>query len=200
MSMSKLMKVSALFVFALAIGPIAAETVVQRVQPRDGAEVKGKIGAIDTHNRTVTLVISTFDRKAGQANEEEKVYSVQKDTVILQDGVAAKLEELKKGWPTAMKVNEKAVLSITVEGGTIRGKFKSINPERNTITVIAGRDMSDKIFHLLKTTKVLGEGGKASKVQDLQPGADIQLTTSVQGDNTVIRIQPVTVEKKKRGD
>ena len=75
-----------------------------------------------------------------------------------------------------------------------------MNMERNTITVIAGRDMGEKIYHLLKTTKVTVAGGKAGKVQDLQPGAEIQLTLSVLGDNSVIRIESSQVEKKKRGE
>ena len=103
-----------------------------------------------------------------------------------------------KGWPTTVKVDQKNAVSISVEGNTVRGKFKSMNPERNTITVVAGRDMGDKIYHLLKSTKVTAEGGKASKVQELRADAEILLTLSVQGDNTVIRIQPPALEKKRR--
>jgi hypothetical protein len=171
----------------------------KREQPTDGAVLKGKIGAIDTANRTITLVQSMFDRKAGQANETEKVLNVPKDAVIVQDGVSIKLENLKRGFHTTVKADQKNALSITVEGGQVRGVYKSMNPERNTITVVAGRDMGEKTYHLLKTTKVALAGGKSGKVQEISVGAEIVLTLSVEGDNTVIRIQPVMEEKKKRG-
>ena len=183
-----------------SVGGEQPREVQKRDQPKDGATLKGKIGALNADNRTVTLVISMFDRKSGQANEEEKVFTVPKDAVIIQDGVATKFENLKRGFSTTLKVNEKYATSITVEGGHVKGKFKTMNTERNTVTVIAGRDMGEKVYHLLKTTKVTLAGGKAGKVQDLQPGADIVLTLSVEGDNTIISIQPVVEEKKKRGD
>lgn len=173
----------------------------QREQPKDGASLKGKIGAIDTQNRTITLVTTTFDRKAGEATEKETVLNIAKDAVITQDGVTTKLEDLKRGFTTTVKSNEKTALAITVDGATVKGQFKSMNSERNTITIVAGRDMGDKVYHLLKTTKVTVSGGKAGKVQDLQPGAEIVLTLSVLGDNTVVRIDPAqVVEKKKRGE
>jgi hypothetical protein len=178
-----------------------AQAAAQREQPKEGAALKGKIGAIDVEKRSITIVQTMFDRKAGEATEKETVLDVAKNAVILQDGGAAKLEDLKKGFNTTVKVDGKSALAITVDGATVKGKFKSMNTERNTIIVIAGRDMGEKVYHLLKTTKVTAAGGNAGKVQDLQPGAEIQLTLSVLGDGTIVRIDPATqVEKKKRGE
>lgn len=60
--------------------------------------------------------------------------------------------------------------------------------------------MGEKTYHLIETTKITLDGGKTGKVQEIPAGAKILLTLSVLGDNTVIRIQPVAVEKKKRGE
>ena len=96
-------------------------------------------------------------------------------------------------------MDKKTALSIMVEGDTVKGKFKSMNAERNTIIVVAGRMDLEKTFHLLKTTKVTTAGGKAGTVQDLKVGSEILLILSVQGDNTVIRIEPAPMEKKRPG-
>ena len=170
----------------------------QRGQPKDSIIVKGKLGQVDDQKRTVTLILTKFDRKAKEATETEEVFNVPKDSVILQDGVSTKLENLKRGFATTLKVNQKTALSITVEGPTRRAQIKSMNAERNTITVsdIGGRNM-DHIYHLLKATKVITEGGKAGKVQDLKPGTEILLTLSVEGDNTVIRLEPPPMQKKR---
>jgi RNA polymerase sigma factor (sigma-70 family) len=185
-----------------AANPVQAQEFVRAKaeQPKDGAVVKGKIGAVDVENRKITLVITMFDRKSNEATEKEMVFDVTKDTAIIQDGVKTKLDDLKRGFPTTLKVDQKNALSITVEGNSPRVRFKSYNSDRNTITVVAGRDMSDKIYHLLKTTTVITANGKSGKIQDIEAGSDIVLTLSVLGDNTVIRIQPVPMEKKKRGE
>src|SRR5262249_40493621 len=156
-----------------AIVAVLASVVVaaQREPAKGDAALKGTIGAIDTQNRTITLVTTKFDRKSNEATETETVLQVTKDAVILQDGAQAKLEDLKRGFPTTVKVDKKNAVSITVDGPTVRGQFKSTNADRNTITVVAGRDMSDKVYHLLKTTKVTTADGKAAKVQDFQVGA-----------------------------
>jgi len=167
----------------------------QREQPKDGTTMNGRLGALDAENRHITLVIS--NRTDG---ELEVVLAVAKDAVILQDDVKTKLEDLKKGNSATVKVVEKIAVSITVEGGTRRAKFKSINPERNTITVIAGRGDTLQTYHLLKTTKVTMEGGKAATVQDLKVDSEILLTLSALGDGCVIRIQPAPPMEKKRGE
>ncbi len=165
----------------------------QREQPKDGTNMTGKLGALDAKNRSVTLVIT--NRKDG---EVEVVLPVAKDAEILQDGVKTKLEDLKKGLPTTVKVVEKTAVSITVEGPSVKGKFKSFNAERNTITVVAGRGDALKTYHLLKTTKVTTAGGKAATVQDLKVDSEILLVMSALGDNSVIRIEPPPPAPKER--
>lgn len=184
-----------LFAFWLSDSPVDG-----REKGKDAAVLKGKIGAIDTDNRTITLVITAYDRKKQEATETEKVLQVPKDAIIMQDDVPTKLDDVKRGCPTTVKVEKDKAVSIAVDGPTIRGQFKATNPDRNTITVIAGRDMGEKVYHLLKSTKVTNKDGKTSKVQDIQVGAEIVLTLSVAGDSTVIRIQPVVLEKNRRGD
>ncbi len=168
----------------------------KKEQPKDGAILKGKLGAIDTKNRTVRLDI-TNERKGATV---EVVLPVAKDAVILQDEVKTKLEDLKKGLSTTVKVDQKTAVSITVHGPSVKGKFKSTNAERNTITVIAGRNETFRTLHLLKTTKVTLAGGKAGTVQDLKVDSEILLILSAQGDNTVIRIEPAPPSEKKRNE
>jgi hypothetical protein len=96
-----------------------------------------------------------------------------------------------------VKLDGTTVVSVSVEGGTSQAEFRSANAERNTITVIAGRDFARRVVHLLKDTKVLGADGKAIRVQDLKAGTKIQVTRSVEDENTAVRIQALPEPTKK---
>ena len=81
---------------------------------------------------------------------------------------------------------------IAADGGMAEGpiRYVSANGGRNTITVTAGKKGERKVFHLVKETEVKA-AGRGARLQDLQTGAALLLTLSVEDANTVIRIETV---------
>lgn len=197
-------KLLTVFVVALfgvaAMGGVNSRAPAQerkKAEPTDGTTVRGKLASVDTEKNTVTIAISMFDRKTAESNETNKTYTLAKDAKILQDDAAAKLADLKKGFTTIIKLDGTTAVSVSVEGGTSSGEFLSANVERNTIAIIAGRNMARQVVHLLKETKVTGSDGKAIRVQDLKLGTRLSITRSVEDDNTAIRIQVMPVAAKR---
>jgi hypothetical protein len=181
-----------------AVPYAAAQDRKKAAEPKDGTTAKGKLAAVDADKQTVTITVSSFDRKTAESTETNKTYPVAKDAKILQDETQAKLADLKKGFPTNLKLDGTTAVSISVDGGTAQGEFRTANVERNTITVIAGRDMKRNVYHLLKDAKVLGEDGKPMRVQDLKSGTKLQITRSVEDGNTAVRVQVLPAPKEDR--
>jgi RNA polymerase sigma factor (sigma-70 family) len=166
-------------------------------QPKDGTTVTGTLAGVDADKNTVTITIHAFDRKTGESTDTNKTFPLAKDATILQDETPAKLADLKKGYHVSVKLDQTTAVSVSVDGGTAQAEFRSANPERNTITVLAGRDTSRRVYHLLKTTKVIGDDGKPVRIEDLKPGTMILITLSVEDANTAVRIQTLPDRGKK---
>lgn len=96
---------------------------------------------------------------------------------------------MKKGYPVVVQLDGTNAASVSVDGGTAQGEFRSANPDRNTITVLAGRNMQKQVYHLIKTTTVTDGEGKAVAVKDLKSGMKLALTRSVEDDNTAVAIR-----------
>jgi hypothetical protein len=181
----------------LAGGPSAGQERKKAAPAKDGATVRGTLAGVDAGKNTVTITTRTFDRKSGEGTETNKTFTLAKDAKVVQDEAAARLADLKLGFTAVVKLDGTTVVSVSVEGGTSQAEFRSANAERNTITVIAGRDFARRVVHLLKDTKVLGADGKAIRVQDLKAGTKIQVTRSVEDENTAVRIQALPEPTKK---
>ena len=180
---------------ATALGVAAPPALAQekeRVPAKDANVVRGTLASVDAEKNTVTLTVHSFDRKTGEGTDTKKTFPLAKDAKILQDDAETKLKDLKTGHTTTIKLDGANAASISIDGGTQQGQFRSVNTERNTITVLAGRNMAKQVFHLLKTTKVLGSDGKAIKLEDLKPGTMLAITKSVEEDGTVVRIQAMS--------
>jgi hypothetical protein len=180
---------------ALALAPDGSNAPAATAQrkkadrPDAGTRLKGELASVDAEKNSVTLTTRTFDRKAREATETRKTFAVTREAKIHQDEAPVKLGDLKLGHPTFLTLAEGAVVAITVEGGTGQGEFLSANIDRNTIAIIAGRDMARRVVHLLKETKVLDADGKPIRIQDLKRGTRLLLTRSVEDDNTAVRVQ-----------
>src|SRR5262249_14635188 len=166
-----------------------------REQPKDGTTVRGMLEAVQPDKNSIT--ISTYNRKDDQRTD--KTFQVAKDATIEQDGSKVKLADLKKGNTTILKLSadQKTAVSITVEGVTMRGRFKREKAERNTITVFAGGMELDRILHLVKETKVLTEDRKPTTVKGLKVGTNLLLTLPGENSNTFFLIQATPAEKDK---
>jgi hypothetical protein len=161
-----------------------------------GSVVKGALASVDAEKNTVTVTIRTFNRATQEATDTDKTFQLTKDAKVLQDAAAAKLGDLKKGYPVTLRLEGTSAASVSVDGGTGQGEFLSANLERNTITVIAGRDMRKQVYHLLKTTTVTDGDGKAMTIKDLKAGTKLALTRSVEDGNTAISVRVLAASDK----
>src|SRR5262245_152849 len=95
MLMTKL-KISAAFlagVCAITLGSsamrpsLAAAPAQERkkADPKDGTAVKGTLVGVDADKNTVTIAVTSFDRKTGEGGATNKTFAVGKDATILQD-------------------------------------------------------------------------------------------------------------------
>jgi len=183
------MTIAVLIVLGGLARAAAQDDKPQRARGRGAASAtSGELASIDAEKRSIT--ISVFSRQDQQTTD--KTYPVAKDATILQDGTKATLADLKKGFRAALTLSadQKTVTAISIDGGTVQGQFRSANFDRNTIRIIAGRDMALKTFHLVRESKITLEGGKEGSVKDLKPGTMLVLTLSVEDRNTVIGIRP----------
>jgi len=175
---------------------VAAQERKKKADGKDGTVVKGTLASVDAEKKSVTITIHTFNRTTQEGTDTDKTFPLTKDAKILQDAVAAKLADLKKGYPVTLRLEGTSAASVSVDGGTGQGEFVSANLERNTVTVIAGRDMGKQVYHLLKTTTVTGGDGKAMSVKDLKAGTKLALTRSVEDGNTAISIRVLAASDK----
>lgn len=156
---------------------------------KDASIVKGTLASVDADKNTVTVTTRTFNRATQEATETNKTYPLAKDAQVLQDAAAARLADLRKGFTVTLKLDGANASSVSVDGGTTQGKFLSANPDRNTIAVVAGRENARRVYHLLKSTTIIGADGKAMLLKDLAAGTKLVMTRSVEDDNTVVHIK-----------
>src|SRR5262249_18816333 len=189
--------VAAVTVLCGALVGAADDDKAQRPRGRGAAATAaGELAGVNAEKGTVT--ISVFSRQDQLTTD--KTFPVAKDATILQDGAKVKLADLKKGFRAALTLSpdQKTVTAISVDGGTLQGQFRSANFDRNTINVIAGRDMSLKVFHVVRETKITLDGGKQGTIKDLKAGTTLVLTLSVEDRNTVIAIRPAPRQDDQR--
>ncbi|MFM8271593.1 MAG: hypothetical protein ACKODX_04580, partial [Gemmata sp.] len=179
-------------VWALALGascraPAADEK--ERVPAKDANSVRGTLAAVGADKNTVTITVHAFDRRTGERADTQRTFPLAKGAKFVQDEVEVKLAELKTGNAAVVKLDGANAASVTVDGGTTQGQFRSANVERNTITVLAGRNLAPQVFHLLKAPQVLDADGRAVKLEDLKPGTTLSITKSVEDGNTAVRVR-----------
>lgn len=184
----------------LMAGSILVLGTTSRLQGQErnagaGRVVKGTLASIDEKNSTVTVTIHSFNRTTQSSSDSDLKFELTKDAKIFQDETAVKLSELRKGFAVTIKLDGTRAASVSVDGGTARGEFHSANAERNTITVIAGRNRDRVVYHLLKTTKVVDDAGKELQIKDLRAGTPLVMTRSIEDDRTAVRVQ-IEAEKK----
>ncbi len=165
-----------------------------REQPKGEAALRGTLQGVDAAKNTVT--ITTNNRQTGKT---EKTYALAKDVVVLRDGKEAKLKDLKQGNRVTAKLaaDEKTVVSISETGKTLSAPLKSVDPEKNSITLTVttgGRgapEKKDVTHELAKDGKVMLEGkeAKLADLKDVRPGSSIQLTFSVDDEKKLVHIQ-----------
>jgi hypothetical protein len=195
------LNVIAVLVFVVGLHTAGSGTLAQETRrkerPKPAPKVSGKLETIDAGKNSV--IVSTFTRAEGRS---EKTYEVAKDAKILQHGKEAKLSDLKKGNQTTLTLSadQKTVVSIIVGTPPSSAPLKSVDAEKNTITVITGggrREKQDKTYQVAKEAKIIVDG-KDAKLTDLKEGAMLRL--SVDEDDTVIQVQTQAPGRRKRSE
>jgi hypothetical protein len=167
-------------------------------QPRGGGSVAGTLLAVDVDKRTLT--VSTFNRQTGK---KELTYELAKEIEILRDGKPAKLGDLKQGNRITVQVSpdQKTAVGISETGKTLAAPLKSVDAEKNTITVTVtmGRrgdvpEKKDVTYELAKDGMVTlaGKGAKLADLKDYRPGSTVQLTFSVDDEKKLVHIDYAT--------
>jgi RNA polymerase sigma factor (sigma-70 family) len=163
-------------------------------QPRGGSSVAGTLLAVDANKHTIT--VSTFNRQTGK---KDMTYELVKDIEVLRDGKPAKLGELKQGNRITVRVNpdQKTAVSICETGKTLAAPLKSVDAEKNTITVTVtmGKrgdvpEKKDVTYELAKdgTVTLAGKEAKLADLKDYRPGSTVQLTFSVDDEKKLVHI------------
>jgi hypothetical protein len=160
--------------------------------------VAGTLQAVDADKHTVT--VSTFNRQTGK---KELTYELAKDLEVLRDGKPAKLGDLKQGNRITVRVSpdQKTALSIRETGKTLAAPLKSVDAEKNTITVTVtmGKrgdvpEKKDVTYELAKdgTVTLAGKEAKLADLKDYRPGSTVQLTFSVDDEKKLVHIDYAT--------
>lgn len=86
-----------------------------------------------------------------------------------------------------MTEDQKSVVAIAVDSPPVAGQLKSVNAEKNTITVTVGNrtEKQDKTYSIAKGAKITIDG-KDSNLADLREGVSVGLVIS-EGNVTQIR-------------
>lgn len=192
-----MIKLKAAAMVLLVIGVMGDGALAQqpRGQPKGEATLGGTLQSVDNTQNTVT--VTTSNRATGKV---DKTVEMAKDIVVLRDGKPAKVSDLKPGGRITVKLSpdQKTAVSISETGKTMGAPLKSVDPEKNRITLTVttgGRgappEKKDVTHELAKDGKVMLEGKdvQLAELKDVRPGSMIQLTFSVDDERKLVHIE-----------
>ncbi len=182
-----------------------------KLQPGEASGETGELVKVDAGERKLRVAVRHEAREpdSGILHMQQfhvyragdyKEFTVAKDATIIQDNVKTQLADLKSGSHVTLRFDKdgKTVVQLIADGDTIEADFVSANETRNTIEVNYENNDTPlrkkherRVYHLVKETVVVTEGGKAIRVNDIPNNALLFLTRSVQDANTVIRIEVI---------
>jgi RNA polymerase sigma factor (sigma-70 family) len=196
---------------ALVVLQLAADQKTVEFVLAEGPTVQGRLDSVDAGKNSLTLTIRSGGRERGEEPQQEKrTYVLARNAeVAVDDGRGkvfslreAKLAELPAGAVVGLKlsVDVQHVQSLVAEGPTVQGVVKTVDADRNQITVTtrAGRGDEageEQTYALAAGIDVLLDDGKGrrfslreGKLADLRPGAIATLKLSVD-QRTVMTIR-----------
>jgi hypothetical protein len=141
------------------------------------------IKSVDAEKRTVTT--TSEDKKAGIVRDETYTVAADAPVTFADHGKGAgkpgKLADLRPGMRATLRLSEdgKSVVDIRVAAPTAQGVVKSVDAEKNAITITVGaKDKATDVTHEIEKGATIALDGKEAKLTDLKPGAQIQLLLS----------------------
>lgn len=176
------------------------KTITEIRASRKENAVQIGIKSIDAEKRTVTTTVE--DKKAGVVRDE--TYAVAADAPVLfadhgkGAGKQGKLADLRPGMRATLRLSEdgKSVVDIRVAAPTAQGVVKSVDAEKNSITITMGeKDKATDVTHEIENGATIALDGKEAKLTDLKPGTQIQLLLSHK--NAVVGVRAGELKPKK---
>jgi hypothetical protein len=186
---------------AFSVSQATAQAPGRGTPPR---EVRGSVQSVDAKARTITALASD-----GRSAPAEKTFKLAKDaeiafgTGIQPRGlyVAGKLEDLGTGSNVTLTLadgSDDTVTSVAANGPTLRGRLKSVDAAKKTITAtlfsFTSRDATpeEKTVALAADAEIGIDDGRGrrfsvreAKLADLVEGAGLTLQLSVDGKTAV---------------
>lgn len=158
----------------------------------EGPSYFGTVKSVDATSNTLTI---TARPARGDEAAIENTYAVAPDaTIVLDDGRGrrlsarqGKLTDITAGTAANVRlsVDQGRIMSIRIEGPTLFGMLKSVDAEKNTITIAfprgRGEPPEERTVTLAKDARILSEGAEAP-LSSLKPGENgpyIQLRLSL---------------------
>jgi RNA polymerase sigma factor (sigma-70 family) len=164
---------------ALVTAQLSLDSKHIQVILAEGPTVAGAIKSIDPAKKSLTLVVR--QPRGDDAGDEQTLTLADHAMVLVDDGKGRrlslkqrKLADLAVGVVATAKlsVDQALVMSLRIEGPTVAGLLKGVDPEKGliTISIPKGRDNpEEKTFAVAKDVRIMVDGGEA-KLGDLKPG------------------------------
>jgi hypothetical protein len=169
----------------------------------EGPTLRGTIKAVDGAKKSITL---TLGAARGAEAAEERTYTVASGGDILMENERprrffplreAQLGDLPVGAVATLKLSldQNTAMHVLVEGPTIAGVLKALDPGKGTVNVLIGRsresDGEEKSYTVAKDVRVWADGAE-SKLADLKvadPPQTVMLKLSL--DQKAVRTMQV---------
>jgi len=151
-----------------------------------GRKVEGVVHAINATKNTITTIGADDDAKD---NIMQTAYTLAKDAGVVINGKKAKFADLRTQMLVSLQISavrKALVLGITAMGPTVEGIIKSVDSEKNTLSVsIPNTHLTAQSVTVDKDAKVLIDG-MLGKLLDLKAGMRVTLQMSAEPDQSLV--------------
>jgi hypothetical protein len=161
-----------------------------------GVHVRGIVQSRNTGKNTITTKqVSTGLFGGDVIADKDSEVNVAKDVQVIISGKAATFDDLKPNMKVTLQKSavKELVLGIKAYGAKVDGVLKSVDAEKNTVSVnILNAQMTAERVSVAKDAKVVIDG-KEGKLSDLKTGMRVTLQMSAEPEQSLI----VGVTKEK---
>jgi Sigma-70, region 4 len=156
----------------------------------EGLTVTGTLKAVDADKRTITV---TVGGKKGEPGEDKTFTVAANAPVYIDDGKvkdkkkAESLGDLPGGATVSLRLSldQKSVVSVCAEGGSVQGNVKSVDPAGDKIT-LHDKAQGERTYTVMKDAPVvIDDQGEARKLADVPVEAVVNL--KLLADQTTVR-------------
>jgi RNA polymerase sigma factor (sigma-70 family) len=160
-----------------------------------GVQVRGIIQSRNTGKNTITTKMIHRGFSGDFVADTDSKVNVAKNVQVTIDDKVATFDDLKPNMKVSLQMSavKEHVLGIKAYGASVEGVLKSVDTEKNTISVnIPSAQMTAERVSVAKDAKVVIDG-KEGKLSDLKTGMRVTLQMSAEPEQSLI----VGVTKEK---